>query len=320
MMRFLIVILISLSQLLGKETNVQEIKLSGLITDGNQEISGMDWYQDRLFLLPENLGGFLFAIPKIEILNSIKSNDKMSITPKQTRFITPDYKNLINGFDGFEAIAFNGNKVFISIEAEHNEKMNSYIVWGEIDPSTLEIKIEQDHLKWVDTPIQIDNFSFESLLVYGDDILMIYEANGSNIQQDVQQVVFSPSSGKISFMDFTNIEYRITDATKINKNSKFWSINYFWPGDKKKLAPGQDKILNNVKQGRSHSKSNQVERLIEFEIKSSGISISDTEPIQLVLEPDMSRNWEALARLDNIGLLIATDKYPRMILGYVAFK
>ena len=320
MMRFLIIILISLSQLLGKETNVQEIKLSGLITDGNQEISGMDWYQDRLFLLPENLGGFLFAIPKIEILNSIKSNEKMSITPKQTRFITPDYKNLINGFDGFEAIAFNGNKVFISIEAEHNEKMNSYIVWGEIDPSTLEIKIEQDHLKWVDTPIQIDNFSFESLLVYGDDILMIYEANGSNIQQDVQQVVFSPSSGKISFMDFTNIEYRITDATKINKNSKFWSINYFWPGDKKKLAPGQDKILNNVKQGRSHSKSNQVERLIEFEIKSSGISISDTEPIQLVLEPDMSRNWEALARLDNIGLLIATDKYPRMILGYVAFK
>jgi len=320
MMRFLIVILISLSQLLGKETNVQEIKLSGLITDGNQEISGMDWYQDRLFLLPENLGGFLFAIPKIEILNSIKSNEKMSITPKQTRFITPDYKNLINGFDGFEAIAFNGNKVFISIEAEHNEKMNSYIVWGEIDPSTLEIKIEQDHLKWVDTPIQIDNFSFESLLVYGDDILMIYEANGSNIQQDVQQVVFSPSSGKISFMDFTNIEYRITDATKINKNSKFWSINYFWPGDKKKLTPGQDKILNNVKQGRSHSKSNQVERLIEFEIKSSGISISDTEPIQLVLEPDMSRNWEALARLDNIGLLIATDKYPRMILGYVAFK
>ena len=320
MMRFLIIILISLSQLLGKETNVQEIKLSGLITDGNQEISGMDWYQDRLFLLPENLGGFLFAIPKIEILNSIKSNEKMSITPKQTRFITPDYKNLINGFDGFEAIAFNGNKVFISIEAEHNEKMNSYIVWGEIDPSTLEIKIEQDHLKWVDTPIQIDNFSFESLLVYGDDILMIYEANGSNIQQDVQQVVFSPSSGKISFMDFTNIEYRITDATKINKNSKFWSINYFWPGDKKKLTPGQDKILNNIKQGRSHSKSNQVERLIEFEIKSSGISISDTEPIQLVLEPDMSRNWEALARLDNIGLLIATDKYPRMILGYVAFK
>ena len=63
-----------------------------------------------------------------------------------------------------------------------------------------------------------------------------------------------------------------------------------------------------------------MERLIEFEIKSSGISISDTEPIQLVLEPDMSRNWEALARLDNIGLLIATDKYPRMILGYVAFK
>ena len=319
-MRFLIIILISLSQLLGQEANVQEIKLSGLITDGNQEISGMDWYQDRLFLLPENLGGFLFVIPKIEILNSIKSNEKMSITPKQTRFISPDYENLINGFDGFEAIAFNGNKVFISIEAEHNGKMNSYIVWGEINPSTLEIKIEQDHLKWVDTPIQIDNFSFESLLMYDDDILMIYEANGLNLQQDVQQVVFSPSSGKISFMDFTNIEYRITDVTQIDKNNKFWSINYFWPGDEKLLTPGRDNILNNFKQGRSHSKSSQVERLIEFEIKTNGISICDTEPIQLVLESDVSRNWEALARLDNKGLLIATDKYPKMILGYVAFE
>ena len=50
------------------------------------------------------------------------------------------------------------------------------------------------------------------------------------------------------------------------------------------------------------------------------ISISDTKPIQLFLESDASRNWEAVARLDNKGLLIATDKHPRMILGYVQFK
>ena len=72
MMHYLIVILILLSQLFGQETKVEEINLSGLITDRDQEISGMDWYQDKLFLLPENLGGFLFMIPKLEILNSIK--------------------------------------------------------------------------------------------------------------------------------------------------------------------------------------------------------------------------------------------------------
>ena len=50
------------------------------------------------------------------------------------------------------------------------------------------------------------------------------------------------------------------------------------------------------------------------------ISISNTKPIQLFLESDASRNWEAIARLDHKGLLIATDKHPRMMLGYVQFK
>ena len=88
MMHHLIVILILLSQLFGQETKVEEINLSGLITDRDQEISGMDWYQDKLFLLPENLGGFLFMIPKLEILNSIRPNGKVPIAPK---FITSIY-------------------------------------------------------------------------------------------------------------------------------------------------------------------------------------------------------------------------------------
>ena len=320
MMHYLTVAIILLSQLFGQETRVEEIKLSGLITDRDQEVSGMDWYQDKLFLLPENLGGFLFTIPKVEILNSIKSNEKVPITPKQTRFKTPDYKNLINGFDGFEAIAFNGNEIFISIEAEHNGKMNSYIIWGNINPSTLDVNIDKDHLKWVDTPIQLDNISYESLLTYRDDVLMLYEANGSNLQQDAQQAVFTPSNENIAYMSFTNVEYRITDATKIDASNKFWSINYFWPGDKKLLNPGRDRILGKVRAGKSHSNSDAVERLIEFEIKDDKITTSDKEPIQLVLDEKASRNWESIVRLDDKGLLIATDKYPKMILGFVPFK
>ena len=320
MIHYLIITLIILSQIFGQETKVEEINLSGLVTDRNQEISGMDWYQDKLFLLPENLGGFLFTIPKVEILRSIESNEQMSITPKQTRFKTPDYKNLINGFDGFEAIAFNGNEIFISIEAEHNGKMNSYIAWGNINPSTLEVNIDKNHLKWVDTPIQLDNISFESLLTFRDNIIMIYEANGSNLQQNIQQVVFSPSSKKISYINFTNIEYRITDATRIDANNKFWSINYFWPGDKKLLKPSRDRILGRIREGKSHSISDAVERLLEFEIKDDKITISNKEPIQLVLDQEASRNWESIVRLDDKGLLIATDKYPKMILGFVPFK
>jgi hypothetical protein len=106
----------------------------------------------------------------------------------------------------------------------------------------------------------------------------------------------------------------------MDNNGRFWAINYFWPGDKKLLSPGEDNVLNKFKQGSTHSKSNQIERLIEFEMSAGEISISGTKPIQLFLESDESRNWEAIARLGNRGLLIATDKHPRMILGYVQFK
>ena len=320
MIHFSVIAIVSISLIFGKEVKVQEIQLSGLITDKKQEISGMDWYQDRLFLLPENMGGFLFSISEGEILDVIVGSKKVPITPKKTRFKTPDYSSLIEGFDGFEAIAFNEDKVYISIEAERDGKMIAYLAWGEINSKSLEINIGEDHILPMNTPIQLDNMSFESLLIDNNDIIMIYEANGSNLRKDARQNVFSSKNGITSHINFPNIEYRITDFTRMDNNGRFWAINYFWPGDKKLLSPGEDYVLNKVKQGSTHSKYNQIERLIEFEMSAGEISISNTKPIQLFLESDESRNWEAIARLGNRGLLIATDKHPRMILGYVQFK
>ena len=320
MIHFLIIAIVSSSLIFGKEAKVQEIKLLGLITDRKQEISGMDWYQDRLFLLPENMGGFLFSISKAEILDAIVGSKGVAITPKKTRFKTPDYSSLIKGFDGFEAIAFDGDKIYISIEAEHNGKMIAYLVWGKIDSKSLEVNINEKSLQPISTPIQLDNISFESLLINDKDIIMIYEANGLNLRKNAKQTVFSHKRKNTSQIDFPNIEYRITDVTRIDNNGRFWAINYFWPGDKKLLIPGKDNVLNKIKQGSSHSRSDQIERLVEFQLNKDEISISDTKPIQLFLESSASRNWEAVARLDDRGLLIATDKHPKMILGYVQFK
>ena len=320
MIHFLIISIVSSSLIFGKEAKVQEIKLLGLITDRKQEISGMDWYQDRLFLLPENMGGFLFSISKAEILDAIVGGKGVPITPKKTRFKTPDYSSLIKGFDGFEAIAFDGDKIYISIEAEHNGKMIAYLVWGKIDSKSLEVNINEKSLQPISTPIQLENISFESLLINDKDIIMIYEANGLNLRKNAKQTVFSHKRKNTSQIDFPNIEYRITDVTRIDNNGRFWAINYFWPGDKKLLIPGKDNVLNKIKQGSSHSRSDQIERLVEFQLNKDEISISDTKPIQLFLESSASRNWEAVARLDDRGLLIATDKHPKMILGYVQFK
>ena len=175
----------------------------------------MDWYQDRLFLLPENMGGFLFSISKGEILNAIKGDKEFPITPKKTRFKTPDYSNLIKGFDGFEAIAFNGNKIYITIEAEHEGEMVSYLVWGKIDSKSLEVVINDKDLQTIKTPIQLNNISFESLLINDEDIIMIYEANGSNLRKNPTQTVFSHKSKNIMKLFFICISLRIGYFFKI---------------------------------------------------------------------------------------------------------
>ena len=317
MTRFIILILIILSPGISKEVKIRQISLSGLITNPNQEISGMDWYKDNLFLLPQNLGGFLFMIPKNQIQDALLIENSDPILPRQINFITPDYFSLIDGFDGFEAIAFQGEKVLISIEVDSNHTMVGYMAWGQIDPKTFEIKIPKENLKKIKTPIQISNMTFESIIVHDNRAILIYEANGLKLQESVQQPVVSLFDFSSTTIHFPNIEYRITDATRIDQNGRFWAINYFWPGDKKRLKPAADPIVALSDKGETHQSSDVVERLIEFEIKGEKIDFSDHEPIQLELDKDAPRNWEGIARIDDKGFLIATDKHPRIILGFV---
>ena len=320
MTRFIILVLFVLSPGISKEVKIRQISLSGLITNPKQEISGMDWYKDNLFLLPENLGGFLFMIPKNQIQDALRSNNSEPILPRQIKFTTPDYSSVIDGFDGLEAIAFQGKKVLISIEAESNDTMVGYVAWGQIDPETFAVKIPKENLKKIETPIQISNMTYESIIVHNNRAVLIYEANGLNLQETVQQPVVSLLHFSAKKMKSPNIEYRITDATRIDQNGRFWAINYFWPGDKKRLKPAADPIAETSGKGKTHQSSDVVERLIEFEIKDEIINFSDHEPIQLELDKDAPRNWEGIVRIDDIGFLIATDKHPEMILGFVPVK
>lgn len=320
MNRLLITSVLCLSFILSKELPLQIIDLSGPVTDRKQEISGMDWYKDHLFLLPENQGGYLFMINKSEIQNVLQSEDPEPITPQKTIFNTPDYSILIKGFDGFEAISFSGENVYISIEAEHDGLMIGHIAWGTIDPKTFEIIIPKNNLKRVETPIQLENMSFESIFMYNDNAVMLYEANGSSLQKEVYHTIFSPRDKNTSLIKSINIEYRLTDATQLDINNKFWSINYYWPGDEKLLNPSTDMIFERTIEGKSHQKSKVVERLVEFEVKGNKIEFSKNEPIQLILDKESPRNWEGIVRLNDNGFLLATDKHPSMILAYVSLQ
>ena len=310
---------ICLTYSFSQEIKEKLIPLSGIITDPNQEISGLDWYKDNLVLLPENLNGFIFIIPKEKILKSIELENPPPIFPKVNSFQTPDFARTIKGFEGFESIAFDNDKFFVTIEAKGDDGMKSYLAWGKINSNSLNMIIHKDSLKEIKTPIQVKNMTYESGLIYKKNIILLYEANGRNLQSKINQPTISLLDHSISLIEFPTIEYRITDVTKIDINNRFWAINYFWPGDKKRLKPSQDLILTKHTEGASHSQSEIVERLIQFKIEDNKIILTNKKPIQLKLDKK-SRNWEGIVKLEDKGFLIATDKYPKMILAFVEYK
>ena len=190
--------------------------------------------------------------------------------------------------------------------------MVGYLAWGSINPNSYEINISEKNIQKVETPIQIDNLSFESIVNHNRRLLLMYEANGSNLRKDPYQLSFSVNDLSLTKIKSPNIEYRLTDATKV-KNNKFWAINYYWPGDKKDLKPGLDRLRKN----KDNDPNQTIERLVEFKIKKNELKLTKKKPVDLILEEGNSRNWEAIVRFGESGFLIATDKYPRMILAYI---
>jgi len=274
-----------------------EVPLDGLITDRKQEISGMTTYKDNLILLPENLNEYYFYIPFDEIMNTLRTGDK--ILPIQKTFTTRKLKERYPGLDGFEAIAFNGNDVYIMVEVRIDGKMAGLLLWGTIIPSTMEIDIPEENIMLIKPPAQIDNFSFESLTITDGQLIIIYETNGSKTIDRPFQYVVNLDDMSINKTPFPNIDFRLTDATSVIDN-RFWMINYYWTGDKETLG-----VPNDV----------GIERLVEFKLGYNGIERSSSEYITLD-NLDDPHNWEGLVRFGR-GFLICTDKWPRMVLGYI---
>ena len=288
------------------------LKIGGLIKNSDEEISGMDWYNDNLILLPENLNGYVFAIKKSELDSRINGNDTTTIFPKQIKFNTPNYSELVPGFDSFEAIAFRGYEVYLTIEIRFADSMSCLLARGHIDEKTLEITVPEQNLTVIDVPTYVDNMSYESLVIDKDRVIALFEANGDSLIKSPYALSINSSGNDVIKYPLSSINYRIADATRVDKNNRFWVINYFFPGDRKVLKPSNDILASKYGNGPSHSRSKRVERLIEYEIKNGKISLTKSAPIEIELEDEkISRKWEALARYGNEGFLVATDKYPK---------
>ena len=303
------------------ELTVQEIELEGEISQADAEISALGWYGEWLILLPqypERFENQMYALSLQEITGYLDHEIKKALTPRPIPMDMDGLNESIPGFEGFEAIGFDGNKVYLTIEASSGGKMHGYIVSGTVSGGEPPAGVRLDSTSLQEIPLQakLSNYSDESLIVFQGQIYTIYEANGVNVNPNPTAHIFGPDLKPTGTITFPNIEFRITDATSADSDGRFWAINYLFPGDLGKLRPAADALSDN---GRSQS-TGPVERLVAFQITNEDIVIDTRQPILTLrlLENGEARNWEGIARLGARGFLLATDKFPGTILGYVA--
>ena len=307
------------------ETSVQKIKLAAPLNLDQAELSGLTWCDDKLILLPQyprrissDKQSNFYYLDKAEILLALKDSAAEPLKAKPILVNEKDLRKAVSIFDGFEAIECKNNKIWLSIEAvTFLGEYQSFVVPAEIrfEPMA-SITIDEKRLTHLPSLSKLRNMGDEAIVMVGDDIIAIHEVNDTRVVTDTKARRIQRVNSTISKLPFPSLPFRITDATKLDANNRFWAINYKYSGDKFSRNT-TDNIAEQYGKGASHKQFYNVERLLEFELTKRGISLVSAPPIQLKMDQIEGRNWEGIVRLDDLGFLLVTDKHPKTILAFV---
>ena len=306
-----------------EEIEILEIPLPEPINIPDAEISGMDWYEDKLVLLPQYPGRFeidgfgsLFVIEKDDIIDYIGNPDGDPISIERIKFDDGGISKQLKGFEGFESIAFHGNHFYVTVETKPGASMLGYVYRGTIDQDLGIMSIEPEVFQEIKPQAWFANASEEAILIHNDVVYTFFEDYGLHKNNNPVVHTFDLDLNELGTISMAHLEYRMTDVTGVDSQGRFWGMNYFYPGDVY-LLPASDPIAEKYGEGASHQTYDPVERLVEFQITEGGIQILDQAPLQFKLMPDNeARNWEGLVSLKELGFLVITDKFPSTILGF----
>lgn len=299
---------------------IQPIPLSGPVADRQAELSGMAWHGDRLILLPQypdrvpaNGEPALYAMGRARIEAFLEGKTNATPAPEPVVFDDGGVAALVPGFQGYEAIAFQGGSAFLAIEAQTSEAVHSWIVAGRMHADGKTLSLDPKSLTQVPQPVQLHNTAHEALAAGPDFVLALYEGNGANVNPRPHALRLPLDMNMVSALPFPHVEYRVTGATAIADDGTFYALNYFFPGDKDLLFPAKDPLPHGADMGANQP----VERILALRLTESGVAL---DGVALVLTQERkSRNWEGLALLPGRGFLICTDKFPTTILGFAPF-
>jgi hypothetical protein len=293
------------------------LPLEGPVATPDAEISAMCWCGDLLVLVPQHPERFgdrddalvLFGLERRAIEAALDADHPAPLTPRRVVLEAPGLPAGIPGWEGFEAAVALGDTVFLAVESRADEGMAGHLLRGRAHregADGLRLVIDTDRVVPVPVPVRLPNMSQEALVVHGERLVVLFEANGVNVNPGARVAFFDLDLGYLGSAPMDPVEYRITDASEAAPGGAFWVINYFYPGERDVLSPpgAQDR---------------PVEHLLELRFDGERVSRSGRPALDLRRDDDVSpaRNWEALVRLSGRGFLLMTDRYPTTLLAFV---
>ncbi len=302
------------------EAPVQILPLDAPADDANWEYSGLAWYGDTLVLLPQLANG-VWTVQRADIEAHIAGTGNGPLPVQAVLFDPAPGPDNVPNFDGLEAIAFDGDTVYVSIETSGPQGGGGYLVRGQVAPGLASIDIDLSTLTLNPSPVPAEaNSAFEAMVLTDDAVVTFFELNGFFTNPNADASVFDRDLNPVAARAFPELEYRVTDATALDDSGRFWVINYYYPGAGRPVK-SPEPLAATYGEGATHAQFQQVERLVELELAGDNIVRVDRPPLQLQLigswQNDLARNWEGIVRLGDQGFLVVTDLFPASLLGFV---
>ncbi|MBN2829341.1 MAG: hypothetical protein JXR56_03350 [Candidatus Cloacimonetes bacterium] len=303
--------------------NASEVKTKAILlpepfSSKYAEYSAMCPLMDGILLVPQyperfktdtTEGSFLF-LKNTVLKNYIEGDSTSSIACNTIEVKGLDELHKLEFYEGFEACASDDAKLYFAIEIG-GEKPYTIAVKGDFNAVDNTINLDSSSITKLETPIILENATYESIALFKQRLYFFYEGNGKAINPDAYALSTDKDFRNAEKIPFPNLEFRVTDATSISDKGSFYVINYFWPGDAEKYKPQTDMVtLIEVP-------ATGIERLIPLKIFNGRIE-PDLKAKVINLEYN-DRNWEGIVRFED-GFLLVTDKYPETELLYTVGK
>lgn len=304
------------------EVAPRPLPLDSAFSRPSLELSGLAWHGDTLILLPQyparaggDDGPQLYGIARTALQRAL-DDSTASIEPVPIPLSTPDLDGRTSGYQGLEAIAFVDDRAYLLVESTADGPgMRGHLLQGRTATGHRRIRLQPGADRSLPQQARLPNTAYEALTTRADTVVALFEANGHRVNPSPRAVRIGPDLSPLGPVSFPTLEYRVTDATTLDAQRRFWVINYFYPGDRDLLRPATDSLARRYPPGPTHRRSAVVERLVEYRYAPHGIRRTDTPPLWLELAAD-GRNWEGLVRFGN-GFLLVTDTFPSTLLAYV---